>query len=86
MTQFSILDLGLGSDVVEVLKDAKSVDDLLRLFKALGLVEECQSEESGELMVVSKVDPTAQTEPDDWNRAMIIACFFFTGCCEYFGK
>lgn len=86
MTQFSILELGLHADVVAVLNDANSVDGHVRLFKALGLVEECLSEGSNELNIVSRVDLTTQAKPSDWNRVMILACFFFTGCCEYISK
>jgi hypothetical protein len=90
MEHFGIGKLGLDSDIVEVLQDPEAVDSLLHYYKAVGLAEERRSKESDEPDIVSKVDSTAgadfTTRHPSWNRIMKLACFFFTGCCEYYCK
>jgi hypothetical protein len=84
--QFRITELGLDQDIVEALRHQSDVDNLISYYQDVGLVKECQDKKSGEIDVVSIVNSTTKVPtatPVQWNRIMVLACFFFTGCCEY---
>ncbi|CBX95214.1 predicted protein [Plenodomus lingam JN3] len=58
-----------------------ALDATLVHYESLGLVEIRNSSVPGETLIVSRVK--AANEAYDTDQAVILSCFFFTGCCEY---